>query len=283
MPVDLYVGGPEHTVGHLLYSRFWMKVLFDCGLVTHDEPFKKLAHQGMILGPDGEKMSKSRGNVISPEDIAKSHGADALRTFICFMGPLDKDKPWSPTGIDGVKRFLDRVARLIINDEGQVVSTKDSLTQEIEKLVHKTIKKVTDDIESMSFNTAISAMMILVNELYKAECRSEKALKPLVQVLSPFAPHLAEELWEKMEGQGLCSLAPWPKYDSNLVADDSVTIGVQVNGKMRGTIVVGVNASESEALTAAKEVSAISSLLATNNPDKVIYKAGRILNLIIKT
>jgi leucyl-tRNA synthetase len=283
MPVDLYVGGPEHTVGHLLYSRFWMKVLFDCGLVTHDEPFKKLAHQGMILGPDGEKMSKSRGNVISPEDIAKSHGADALRTFICFMGPLDKDKPWSPTGIDGVKRFLDRVARLIINDEGQVVSTKDSLTREIEKLVHKTIKKVTDDIESMSFNTAISAMMILVNELYKAECRSEKALKPLVQVLSPFAPHLAEELWEKMEGQGLCSLAPWPKYDSNLVADDSVTIGVQVNGKMRGTIVVGVNASESEALTAAKEVSAISSLLATNNPDKVIYKAGRILNLIIKT
>lgn len=283
MPVDLYVGGPEHTVGHLLYSRFWMKVLFDCGLVTHDEPFKKLAHQGMILGPDGEKMSKSRGNVISPEEIARSHGADALRTFISFMGPVDKDKPWAPTGIDGVKRFLDRVARLVLNDEGKLVATQEALTLEIEKLVHKTIKKVTDDIESMSFNTAISAMMILVNELYRAECRSEKALKPLVQILAPFAPHISEELWEKMGGAGLCSLAPWPKYDSNLVADDTVTIGVQVNGKMRGTIEIAADASEAEALSAAKAVAAVSSMLGGKDPDKVIYKAGRILNLIVKT
>ncbi len=283
MPVDLYVGGPEHTVGHLLYSRFWMKVLFDCGLVTHDEPFKKLAHQGMILGPDGEKMSKSRGNVISPEEIARSHGADALRTFISFMGPVDKDKPWAPTGIDGVKRFLDRVARLVLNDEGKLVATQDALSLEIEKLVHKTIKKVTDDIESMSFNTAISAMMILVNELYRSECRSDKALKPLVQILAPFAPHLAEELWEKMGGAGLCSLAPWPKYDSNLVADDTVTIGVQVNGKMRGTIEIAADASEQEALSAAKAVAAVSSMLGGKDPDKVIYKAGRILNLIVKT
>ncbi|XGC81186.1 leucine--tRNA ligase [Bdellovibrio bacteriovorus] len=282
MPVDLYVGGPEHTVGHLLYSRFWMKVLFDCGLVTHDEPFKKLAHQGMILGPDGEKMSKSRGNVISPEDIAKTHGADAMRTFISFMGPVDKDKPWAPTGIDGVKRFLDRVSRLVVNDEGQYVATKDALTEDIQKLVHKTIKKVTDDIESMGFNTAISAMMILVNELYKTECRSELALKPLVQILAPFAPHLAEELWEKMGGEGLCSLAPWPKYDSNLVADDTVTMGVQVNGKMRGTIEIALTASEQEAVAAALAVSTISSVLAGKNPDKVIYKAGRILNLIVK-
>lgn len=282
MPVDLYVGGPEHTVGHLLYSRFWMKVLFDCGLVTHDEPFKKLAHQGMILGPDGEKMSKSRGNVISPEEIAKSHSADALRTFISFIGPLDKDKPWSPTGIDGVKRFLDRVSRLIVNDDDQLVATKDPVPEDIQKLVHKTIKKVSEDIESMSFNTAVSAMMILVNELYRAECRSELALKPLVQILAPFAPHLAEELWGKMNGQGLCSLAPWPKYDSNLVADDTVTIGVQVNGKMRGTIEIGANASENEALAAAKAVAAVSSVLAGKSPDKVIYKAGRILNLIVK-
>lgn len=282
MPVDLYVGGPEHTVGHLLYSRFWMKVLFDCGLVTHDEPFKKLAHQGMILGPDGEKMSKSRGNVISPEDIAKTHGADAMRTFISFMGPVDKDKPWAPTGIDGVKRFLDRVSRLVVNDEGHYVATKDALTEDIQKLVHKTIKKVTDDIESMGFNTAISAMMILVNELYKTECRSELALKPLVQILAPFAPHLAEELWEKMGGEGLCSLAPWPKYDSNLVADDTVTMGVQVNGKMRGTIEIALTASEQEAVAAALAVSTISSVLAGKNPDKVIYKAGRILNLIVK-
>lgn len=282
MPVDLYVGGPEHTVGHLLYSRFWMKVLFDCGLVTHDEPFQKLAHQGMILGPDGQKMSKSRGNVISPEEIAKTHGADSIRTFISFMGPLNADKPWSPTGIDGVKRFLDRVGRLVVTDDGQYVATKEAMPKEIEKLVHKTIKKVTEDIESMSFNTAISAMMILVNELYKAECRSESALKPLVQILAPFAPHLAEELWEKMGGQGLCSLAPWPIYDSTLCADDTVTIGVQVNGKMRGTIELGVTASEQEAVSAAKAVSGVSALLAGKDPDKVIYKAGKILNLIIK-
>lgn len=282
MPVDLYVGGPEHTVGHLLYSRFWMKVLFDCGLVTHDEPFQKLLHQGMILGPDGEKMSKSRGNVISPEDIAKTHGADAMRTFISFMGPVDKDKPWAPTGIDGVKRFLDRISRLVVNDDGQTIATKEAAPAGVQKLVHKTIKKVTEDIETMSFNTAISAMMILVNELYKAECRSEMALKPLVQILAPFAPHLAEELWEKMGGEGLCSLAPWPKYDSTLVADDTVTIGVQVNGKMRGTIEISPTASEDEALAAAKAVSAVSSVLAGKNPDKVIYKAGRILNLIVK-
>ena len=282
MPVDLYVGGPEHTVGHLLYSRFWMKVMFDCGLVTHDEPFKKLAHQGMILGPDGEKMSKSRGNVISPEDIAKTHGADAMRMFISFMGPMDKDKPWAPTGVDGVKRFLDRVGRLVISDDGNYVATKDALPGEIEKLVHKTIKKVTEDIETMSFNTAISAMMILVNDLYKTECRSEKALKPLAQLLAPFAPHLAEELWEKMGGEGLCSLAPWPKYDSTLCADDTVTIGVQVNGKMRGTIEISVTASEDEAVSAAKAVNTVATVLAGKDPDKVIYKAGKILNLIVK-
>ncbi|WP_413576725.1 leucine--tRNA ligase [Bdellovibrio sp. HCB290] len=282
MPVDLYVGGPEHTVGHLLYSRFWMKVLFDCGLVTHDEPFQKLAHQGMILGPDGQKMSKSRGNVISPEDVAKTHGADSLRTFISFMGPLTADKPWSPTGIDGVKRFLDRVSRLVVSDDGNYVATKEALPPAIEKLLHKTIKKVTEDIESMSFNTAVAAMMILVNDLYKADCRSELALKPLAQILAPFAPHLAEELWEKMSGQGLCSLAPWPSYDSNLCADDTVTIGVQVNGKMRGTIEIGVAASEEEALTAAKAVPGVNSALSGKDPDKVIYKAGKILNLIIK-
>ncbi|MNJ93324.1 Leucine--tRNA ligase [compost metagenome] len=282
MPVDLYVGGPEHTVGHLLYSRFWMKVLFDCGLVTHDEPFQKLAHQGMILGPDGEKMSKSRGNVIPAEEIVKSHGADAVRTFVSFMGPLDKDKAWSPTGIDGVKRFLDRVWRLAVNDDGKYIATQDAPPAEIEKLVHKTIKKVTEDIESMGFNTAISAMMILVNELYRMDCRSEKALKPLIQILAPFAPHMAEELWEKMGAEGLCSLAPWPNYDSTLVADDTVTIGVQVNGKMRGTIEIGVTASEEEALTAAKQVAGVASALGDKTPDKVIYKAGKILNLIVK-
>ena len=282
MPVDLYVGGPEHTVGHLLYSRFWHKVLFDCGLVSCEEPFKKLAHQGMVLGPDGEKMSKSRGNVIPADDILRTHGADALRTFVSFMGPLDKDKPWSATGIDGVKRFLDRVARLVENDHGDFMANDEALPAEVEKLLHKTIKKVTEDIETMSFNTAVSAMMILVNELYKHNCHSKKALLPLSQLLMPFAPHLAEELWEKMGAQGLCSLAPWPKYDSKLVVDDTVTIGVQVNGKMRGTIEIAANADEAVALAAAKEVANVASALGDKNPDKVIYKAGKILNLIVK-
>lgn len=282
LPVDLYVGGPEHTVGHLLYSRFWMKVLFDCGLVSHDEPFQKLLHQGMILGPDGEKMSKSRGNVISPDEVAQTHGADALRTFISFMGPVDKDKPWAPTGIDGVKRFLDRIARLVVDDSGNIVATEEAAPEDIKKLVHKTIKKVTEDIESLNFNTAVSAMMILVNDLYRANCHSVEALKPLVQLLAPFAPHMAEELWEKMKGEGLCSLAPWPKYDSKLVADDTVVIGVQVNGKMRGTVELAVDAPEDEAVKVALALPTVSSVLAGKSPDKVIYKAGRILNLISK-
>ncbi len=282
MPVDIYIGGPEHTVGHLLYARFWQKVLFDCGLVSHDEPFKKLAHQGMVLAADGEKMSKSRGNVIPADQILKTHGADALRTFVSFMGPLDKDKPWSDTGIDGVKRFIDRVWRLVATDDGKIVATDDALPAEIEKLLHKTIKKVTEDIHNLSFNTAISAMMILVNDLYKQECRSKKVLLPLAQLLMPFAPHMSEEIWEKMGGQGLCSLAPWPKYDTKLVADDKATIGVQVNGKMRGTIEIAIDASEQDAMKAASEVSTIVAALGGKTPDKIIYKAGKILNLIVK-
>lgn len=282
MPVDLYVGGPEHTVGHLLYARFWQKVLFDCGLVTHDEPFKKLAHQGMVLGPDGEKMSKSRGNVIPADSILGSHGADALRTFVCFMGPLDKDKAWSESGIDGVKRFLDRVWRLAVNDDGQKIYSSEPLNAEIEKLLHKTILKVTQDIENMSFNTAISAMMILVNELYRQECKSVHALKPLSQLLMPFAPHMAEELWAALGGDGLVSLATWPKANPELAADNTATIGVQVNGKMRGTIEISIEASEADALAEALKISGVQNALSGKNPDKVIYKAGKILNLIVK-
>ena len=280
MPVDLYVGGPEHTVGHLLYARFWQKVLFDVGLVSHDEPFKKLAHQGMILGQDGEKMSKSRGNVIPADEIREKIGADSLRTFICFMGPLDKDKPWSPTGIEGVRRFLDRIIRLVLNDQGQVIATDEALNPDLEKMLHKTIKKVTEDIESMSFNTAVSAMMILVNDLYKHSSHSKKALVPLIQLLAPFAPHMSEELWEKMGGQGFVSLAPWPTFKPELCVDDMITLGVQVNGKMRGTIDVAPDAPENEALEAAYKVTTVQNALNGQKPKKVIYKAGKILNLI---
>ncbi len=280
MPVDLYVGGPEHTVGHLLYARFWQKVLFDVGLVSHDEPFKKLAHQGMVLGLDGEKMSKSRGNTISADEIREKVGADALRTFICFMGPLDKDKPWSPTGIEGVRRFLDRIIRLVLNEQGQVIATDEALNADVEKTLHKTIKKVTEDIESMSFNTAVSAMMILVNDLYKHNSQSKKALLPLVQLLAPFAPHMSEELWEKMGETGFVALATWPTFKPELCLDNVITLGVQVNGKMRGTIDVAPDAPENEALEAAYKVATVQNALNGQKPKKVIYKAGKILNLI---
>lgn len=282
MPVDLYVGGAEHTVGHLLYSRFWTKVLFDAGLSPVDEPFKKLAHQGMILGPDGEKMSKSRGNVIPADEVAKESGVDALRCFVCFLGPMDKDKPWNSNGIDGVKRFLDRLTRLAINEAtGESIATDDNLPEEIEKALHKTIKKVSEDIEALSFNTCISQMMILVNEMYKHECKSKKVLLPLSQLLQPFAPHTAEELWSKLGGEGLVVTAPWPEYKPELCKDDMITLGVQVNGKMRGTIHISIETTESDAVASALEVSTVASAMAGKTPAKVIYKAGKILNLIV--
>ena len=281
LPVDLYVGGPEHTVGHLLYSRFWTKVLFDVGLSPVEEPFKKLAHQGMILGPDGEKMSKSRGNVIQADEVAGNYGVDALRCFVCFLGPLDKDKAWSPTGIDGVKRFLDRFYRLVLNEETQtVIATDADLPQEVQKSLHKTIKKVTEDIENLSFNTAISQMMIFINDLYKFECKSKKALLPLAQLLQPFAPHLAEEIWHKLGGSGLVVTAAWPEFKPELCIDETVVLGVQVNGKMRGTIEVALDTDEKTAVSEALKLSTVTTALAGKPPTKVIYKAGKILNLI---
>lgn len=282
MPVDLYVGGAEHTVGHLLYSRFWTKVLFDVGLCPVDEPFQKLAHQGMILGPDGEKMSKSRGNVIPADEVAKEAGVDALRCYVSFLGPLDKDKPWNSNGIDGVKRFLDRLTRLAINDiTGETHATDEALPAEVEKALHKCIKKITEDIENLSFNTCISQMMILVNELYKHDCKSRKVLLPLAQLLQPFAPHTAEQIWQALGGEGLVVTASWPTYKPELCVDDVITLGVQVNGKMRGTIEIAIAASEAEAVKAAMEVATVISAMAGKTPAKIIYKAGKILNLIV--
>lgn len=281
MPVDLYLGGAEHTVGHLLYARFWQKVLFDAGLVAHDEPFKKLFHQGLILGPDNQKMSKSRGNVINPDDVREQFGADAVRAYICFMGPADRDKPWATNGIEGVKRFLDRVWRLAFSEDGKVIANDNPLPPETEKLLHKTIKKVTQDIENMGFNTAISAMMILVNDLYKVDGKSKKALMTLAQLLMPFTPHFAEEMWSQLGGTGYVSLAKWPEFDPKLVVDDVATLGVQVNGKMRGTVELALTATEAEALTAAAAIDSVKTALAGNSPKKIIYKAGKIINLIV--
>ena len=281
MPVDLYVGGAEHTVGHLLYARFWQKVMFDVGLVSTDEPFQKLAHQGMVLGLDGEKMSKSRGNVVNPDEMKHKYGADALRLHILFMGPMDGDKPWNESGIDGVMRFLDRVWRLACDDEGKVHANGNEIPVELNRTMHKTIKKVQEDIETLGFNTAISAMMIFVNETYKAGVRPLPLVKNLVQLLAPFAPHMCEELWKRLGGNELVALAPWPKFDSALTIDSTVTMGVQVNGKSRGAIEIAVDATEEAAVALAMAVGTVSNAVGGKKLTKVIYKPGKILNLIV--
>jgi leucyl-tRNA synthetase len=285
LPVDLYVGGPEHSVGHLLYARFWQKVMFDVGIVSHDEPFQKLAHQGSVLAADGHRMSKSRGNVVNPDEMKQKYGADALRCYILFLGPLDRDKPWQENGIDGIQRFLERLWRITTDDadDGPAkLLVDDSVpAEELNRLLHKTIKKVGEDIENLSFNTAISALMILLNEIYKSGQRPRQVLTPLVQLLAPFAPHLSEQLWALLGGKGLVALAPWPQYDSNLTVDSVVTIGVQINGKSRGTILVSKEASEAEAIEIAKESDSVRNALSGKSITKVIYKAGRILNLIV--
>ncbi|MCB0349582.1 MAG: leucine--tRNA ligase, partial [Bdellovibrionales bacterium] len=282
MPVDLYVGGSEHTVGHLLYSRFWNKVLFDCGLVTHDEPFQKLAHQGVIMGTDGQRMSKSRGNVVNPDDVRAEYGADAARVYISFLGPFDKDKPWDTKGIDGVRRFLERIWRLTFNENGAAIAEDCNIPEELERTLHKTIKKVSEDIETMNFNTAISAMMILVNDIYKANIRPRSIIKILAQLVMPFAPHFAEEVWHGVGGEGYVSLATWPTYSPELTVDDKVEMGVQVNGKMRGSIQVALDTSEADAITLAKEINSVANALDSMALAKVIYKPGKILNLIVK-
>jgi leucyl-tRNA synthetase len=282
MPVDLYVGGPEHSVGHLLYARFWQKVLFDAGLVSHDEPFLKLAHQGAVLGTDGARMSKSRGNVINPDELRAEVGADVLRTFVMFLGPMSADKPWQDQGIGGVQRFLDRLWRACIDDAGAVIADNSPVSEELNRLLHKTIKKVGEDIESMSFNTAISALMILLNEVYRTPARPRAVLATMIQLVAPFAPHMAEELWEKFGQLGFVSNAPWPKFDSALTVDSVVSIGVQVNGKVRGAIEVDKDAAEADALSKALEISGVQNAVGGKPIDKVIYKAGRILNLIVK-
>ena len=280
MPVDLYVGGPEHTVGHLLYARFWQKFLYDTKMVSHKEPFKKLVHQGMILGEDSQKMSKSRENVINPDPLKDKYGADTIRVYITFLGPLEKDKPWSSQGIEGSRRFLERIWRLCFDEKGKIIPEKGEINQSLNSLLNRTIKKVTEDIESLNFNTAISAMMILVNELYRKQIRNHKTLRTLSQLLMPFAPHIAEEIWSALGGEGFVSLSTWPTFQEEMVQEKELTIGVQINGKTRSSISCSNNTSESEALKAAEEKTAIQNALKGKTVKKVIYKAGRILNII---
>jgi leucyl-tRNA synthetase len=282
MPVDLYVGGAEHAVLHLLYARFWHQVLFDLGYTKHPEPFQKLVHQGMILGTDGEKMSKSRGNVVNPDDIVQEQGADALRMYEMFMGPLEAVKPWQTSQVSGVVRFMQKVYNVV----STVAASKDEskeMDNETLRIMHKTMKKVTQDIDSMAFNTAISALMVFTNHLQSLKQDIPvQAAEALVLMVSPFAPHLGEECWNMLGHDESLAYHPWVKYDDDLCVDDMVTIGVQINGKVRGEITIPVDADQGLAVSAAQEVDRVRNQLDGKKMVKVIYVPGRILNLIAK-
>ncbi|HEY8086995.1 MAG TPA: leucine--tRNA ligase [Polyangiaceae bacterium] len=278
MPVDLYVGGGEHAVLHLLYARFWQKVLFDVGVVKDDEPFMKLVHQGVILGEDGQKMAKSRGNVVNPDDVVGAYGADALRMYEMFMGPLEQVKPWQTSGIEGVRRFLDRAWNVATGPTTADAGAYDEATR---RQVHKTIQKVTHDIEAMRFNTGISALMILVKHLGGLKAVPLDALRSFVLLLSPFAPHLGEELWKRLGNATSLVYAPWPEFDPALVKDDVVEIGVQVNGKLRGTITLAVDADEATARAMATADERIRAHVEGKAVKKFIYVKGKIVSFIV--
>ncbi|KAL3922740.1 MAG: hypothetical protein SGILL_002043 [Bacillariaceae sp.] len=280
MPVDLYVGGSEHAVLHLLYARFWHQVLYDLGYTEHPEPFQKLVHQGMILGNDGEKMSKSRGNVVNPDDIVADQGSDALRMYEMFMGPLEAVKPWQTSQVAGVVRFQNKLYNVV---RAAAESKESEMDEETTRLLHKTMKKVTEDIESMSFNTAISAMMVLTNHLQslKEKVPLEAAVK-LTLMVSPFAPHLGEECWNILGNTESLAYHSWVEYDEALCVDDEITMGVQVNGKARGEITIPADAEEDAAVSAAKDVDKVKKQIEGKDIKKIIYVPGRILNIIAK-
>jgi len=352
MPVDLYVGGAEHAVLHLLYARFWHKVLFDRGYVSMPEPFQKLVNQGMILGEmeftgyqmaegpwvssaevgsnaDGKpvlkktgqslqtaklaadavekqgegfvlkaeptikvdsrayKMSKSRGNVVNPDEVVKEYGADSLRLYEMFMGPLEAVKPWSMDGVSGVRGFLDRVWRMILDDRAEAMQLNAAVqdvnpTAEQNRMLHKTIKSVTVDLENMSFNTAIARMMEFTNFFLKAEQRPRVAMEKLVQLLSPFAPHLAEELWQALGHADTLAYEPWPAFDEAAIREDTIEVPVQINGKLRGKVLVSADADRAALDLAARDDAKIAELLAGKTVVKAIVVPGRMVNFVVK-
>jgi leucyl-tRNA synthetase len=289
--VDLYIGGTEHAVLHLLYARFWHKVLFDLGHLTTPEPFQRLVNQGMILGDDGQKMSKSRGNVVNPDEVVAEYGADSLRLYEMFMGPLEHGKPWSTTGVEGIYRFLARVWRLAMTEdqEGNFVLSGDlaeaELTNAQRRVLHATIKKVTQDIESLSFNTAISQMMICTNEFTSAKPRPVEALRLFLPLLSPFAPHLVEELWSRLATQfagfdGLASQTSWPLWNEEYLIVDEITYAVQINGKVRGHLTLSTSADKESVEKGALADPAIAALLEGKEIKKVVVVPGRLVNIV---
>ena len=285
--VDLYVGGTEHAVLHLLYARFWHKVLFDLGHVSTPEPFQRLVNQGIILGEDGHKMSKSRGNVVSPDDVIADYGADAFRCYEMFMGPLEQMKPWSMSGVEGVARFLARVWRLVMeeNQAGEWVvaaAVQESALDKAQlRIAHATIKKVTEDIESLSFNTAIAQMMVFVNSLIPANPRPRAALRILLQLLNPFAPHLTEELWERLAFRGMVSDQTWPRFDEQHLIEDELEIPVQVNGKLRDKVVIQKDAPNADIEAAALASRKVQEHIAGKTVKKVVVVPGKLVNVVV--
>ena len=276
-PVDWYNGGMEHTTLHLLYSRFWHKFLYDIGVVPTKEPYAKRTSHGMILGENGEKMSKSRGNVVNPDDVVRDYGADTLRLYEMFIGDFEKAAPWSTSSIKGCRRFVERIWNLQNN-----LNDEPGHSKALEKALNKTIKKVTEDIEEMKFNTAIAAMMSLLNEADKAGSISKEDYKTIINLLNPFAPHITEELWEMQKFGGFCSLADWPEYDEALCTDSEVEIAVQVNGKLRSRITVAVDADQDTVLAAAKAEQKVADELFGGNIVKEIYIKGKLVNIVVK-
>ena len=276
MPVDWYNGGMEHVTRHMIYSRFWHHFLYDMGIVNTPEPYAKRSAQGMILGSDGDKMSKSKGNVVDPLDIVNEYGADALRTYVLFMGDYGAAAPWNDSSVRGCKRFLERVAGLTD------IMTEEPAAKDMEVKIHKAIKKVSSDIEAMKFNTAIACMMTLINEIYAVGKISKDDLVIFIKLLCPFAPHLCEEIWETIGGEGLLSLSQWPEYEESKTVEDSIEIGVQVNGKVRGTIVIPNGCAKEEALELAKKDERVASFLEGKTLVKEIYVPNKIVNFVAK-
>ena len=278
LPVDLYVGGPEHGVGHLLYSRMWNRYLYDKGMIEHKEPFKKLYHQGMILGESGEKMSKSKGNVINPDVIVKEYGADTLRLYEMFMGPLEASKPWNENGVEGSRRWLDRVYRLFVEQD----KLSDENDGALDKIYHRTVKKVTDDYESLGFNTAISQMMIFVNEAYKTKTVYKPYAESIIKMLSCIAPHICEEMWQKLGHTSTISYESWPTYDESMLVDETVEMAIQVNGKLRSKITVNKDEDQDVVKEMALSQDNIKAHTEGKNIVKVIVVPNKIVNIVVK-
>ena len=284
MPVDLYIGGAEHAVLHLLYSRFWHHVLFDLGLVSTKEPFKKLFNQGMILGQDGSKMSKSRGNVINPDETVETYGSDSMRIYEMFMGPLDKAKPWSTTGLQGCSRFIKKLWSILVDDEGVLSSniTEKKDGKETLQALNMMIKKISDNLDQMQFNTCVSEFMIFTNHIQKLDSINIDTIRSFIIIMNPFMPHLAQELWELIGETNELTYQAWPDYDKDLAISDEIVIPIQINGKRRSEILISANESESEVISKAKSDDKIASYLKNTTIIKEIYIKGKILNIVIK-